>query len=258
MNFFNINWESMGTLLLDKVIELAWVSLLFLVLYQIGSRIVKKLFKNYSQRKWTDTARILTFARLTNSGIQYVTVFLYLYTVLGIVGVPVGNLLAGAGIFGVALGFAGRDLVADMINGFFIIVEHQINVGDTIRFENLGIEGVVKAVGIRSITLTSSDGATAFIPNRNIESLKNYSYNDRSLMLDVPVTQENLAAMKKRILTVNSHYPEVKFVGIHMIEDKIFLRSQLTAPLSALTDLKRSVLDDYYAENTENLDSENQ
>ncbi len=246
MKYFNFNWEAILDLLITKSIQIIWVSLLFFLLYHISSRIVKKLFKDYSERKWTDTARILTFAKLTTSGIHYLTVFLYIYTVLNIVGIPVSNILAGAGIFGVALGFAGRDLVADIINGFFIIVEHQINVGDTIRFENLDIEGIVKTVGIRSITLISGDGATAFIPNRNIESLKNFSYADRSINLDIPVTPDNLTEMKAKILAVNSNYPQVKFMGIVTVEEKLFLRSQLTAPLSALTNLKMKILDAYF------------
>lgn len=246
MKLSSFNWESFSSLLIDKSIELIWVSLLFVVLNRVGKYIVRKLFLNYSKRKSSDTARILTFSKLSVSGIQYVTAFLYVYTVLGILGIPVSNLLAGAGIFGVALGFAGRDLVADIINGFFIIVEHQINVGDTIRFENLDLEGVVKAVGIRSITLASMDGATTYIPNRNIESLKNYSYGERSVLLDVPVTTYNLKDWKEKILQVNQNYPQVHFLGIITLQDKIFIRSQLTAPLSELTKLKMEILDAYF------------
>nr|BAA24587.1 unnamed protein product [Lactococcus lactis subsp. lactis] len=123
MNLLKTNWEDFGLFLLDKAITILLISILFFILYQAGSRIVKRLFKNYSEQKWTDTSRILTLSRLTTSAIHYLTVFLYIYTVLGVIGIPVANILAGAGILGVALGFAGRDLVADIINGFFIIVE---------------------------------------------------------------------------------------------------------------------------------------
>ena len=185
MNLLKINWEDLGAFLLNKAITILLVSVLFFILYQASSRIVNRLFKNYSEQKWTDTSRILTLSRLTTSAIHYLTVFLYIYTVLGVMEIPVANVLAGAGILGVALGFAGRDLVADIINGFFIIVEHQINVADTVAFAGLDIEGVVKTVGIRSITVIGADGATTFIPNRNIAALKNYSYKERTVNLDV-------------------------------------------------------------------------
>lgn len=246
MNILRTNWQDLGGLLLDKLLTIILVSLLFFILYQASSRIVKRLFKNYSEQRWTDTSRILTLSRLTTSALHYLTVFLYIYTVLGLIGIPVGNVLAGAGILGVALGFAGRDLVADIINGFFIIVEHQINVGDTVVFAGLDIEGVVKTVGIRSITLIGDDGATTFIPNRNIAALKNYSYKERTINLDVAVTNETLAEIKAHILAVNANYPQAQFAGIVNIEDKLFLRTKLTAPLTKLTPLKMELLDKYY------------
>ncbi|AYG00387.1 mechanosensitive ion channel family protein [Lactococcus allomyrinae] len=246
MNFLKINWEDLGALLLDKLITIILVSLLFFILYQAGTRIVKRLFKNYSEQKWTDTSRILTLSRLTTSGIHYLTVFLYIYTVLGLIGIPVGNVLAGAGIIGVALGFAGRDLVADIINGFFIIVEHQINVGDTVAFSGLDIEGIVKTVGIRSITVIGADGATTFIPNRNIAALKNYSYTARTVNLDVPVDLSVLTETKAHILSVNADYPQVKFAGIINHEEKLFIRSTLTASSAELPALKMEILDKYY------------
>lgn len=230
MNLLKINWEDLGAFILNKAITILLVSVLFFILYQASSRIVNRLFKNYSEQKWTDTSRILTLSRLTTSAIHYLTVFLYIYTILGVMGIPVANVLAGAGILGVALGFAGRDLVADIINGFFIIVEHQINVADTVAFAGLDIEGVVKTVGIRSITVIGADGATTFIPNRNIAALKNYSYKERTVNLDVPVTDENISEKKAQIIEVNANYPQVKYLGIINIEDKLFLRTSLTAP----------------------------
>ncbi|MDM5143135.1 hypothetical protein ICE98_00206 [Lactococcus lactis] len=66
-------------------------------------------------------------------------------------------------------------------------------------FAGLDIEGVVKTVGIRSITVIGADGATTFIPNRNIAALKNYSYKERTVNLDVPVTDENISEKKPKL-----------------------------------------------------------
>jgi len=246
MDVMNTNWEQFFSFMINKAINIAFVSLMFFILYQVSKKIVKHLFKKYSERPWADETRILTFSRLVQSSLQYLTVFLYIYTLLNIFGIPVGSLLAGAGLFGVALGLACRDLVTDMINGFFIIVEHQINVGDTIRFENLNLEGVVKTVGFRSITLITADGGTAFIPNRNIESLKNFSYQDRSMTLDVPVNEDNLLKTKAHILAVNEKFDSVEFVGIVTEQDRIYLRSKLTAPLDKIGDLKQKIFNAYY------------
>lgn len=88
----------------------------------------------------------------------------------------------------------------------------------------------MKTVGIRSITVIGADGATTFIPNRNIAALKNYSYKERTVNLDVPVTDENISEKKAQIIEVNANYPQVKYLGIINIEDKLFLRTSLTAP----------------------------
>ena len=71
MNLLKTNWEDFGLFLLDKAITILLISILFFILYQAGSRIVKRLFKNYSEQKWTDTSRILTLSRLTTSAIHY-------------------------------------------------------------------------------------------------------------------------------------------------------------------------------------------
>jgi len=45
MNFLKTNWEDFGLFLLDKAITILLISILFFILYQAGSRIVKRLFK---------------------------------------------------------------------------------------------------------------------------------------------------------------------------------------------------------------------
>lgn len=56
MNLLKINWEDLGAFLLNKAITILLVSVLFFILYQASSRIVNRLFKNYSEQKWTDTS----------------------------------------------------------------------------------------------------------------------------------------------------------------------------------------------------------
>lgn len=242
----HFNIEQVTDLLVSRALEIVLVSLLFLILYKLTSRIVRRLFKQYREKNTTDSDRVLTLSRMTTSGLHYFTLILYIYTLLSLVGIPVGSLLTGAGLLGAALAFSARDLVTDVINGFFIIVEHQVNVGEEIAFPNLEIEGTVTVVGIRSITLKTSDGSTAFVPNRNITALKNYSRSERTIFLDVPVLAEEIEERQARILEVNSHYTQVEFLGIVNVEEKLFLRSRLTAGNNEMTDLKRKILSDYY------------
>jgi len=248
MSFTNINWEELWASLLDKAIEFALVSILFFIVYKLCNSIVKRLFKQYLAKSGEDSQRIVTLSKMTRSGLHYLTIILYVYTVLYIFGIPVGSILTGAGLFGAALAFSARDLVADLINGFFLIVEHQVNVGDRVGFSNLEIEGEVKVVGIRMITLIADDGSTVFVPNRNVVALQNFSRGKRTVHLDVPVTAETLNAVKAKVLAVDEAYEAVTYVGIITIEENLFLRSELTAEAGNVASLKRQIMDEYFAE----------
>lgn len=234
---------------IEKIILLVLATVLFYIFYRIIKRIVKHLFDNYSHLNLMDNARILTLSRLILSIAQYLTIFLYIYTILGIFGLPIGRLLTGAGIIGVALGFAGRDLMSDVINGFFIIFEHQVNIGDTVYFQNLDITGKVSAISIRSLTLTSASNGITFIPNRNIIALSNLSRTTTSLFVDVPVTLDTVASLKKRVLSVNETYDNVEFIGMVTLEDTIYLRSKISGHYEDISSEQTNLLAAYYEKN---------
>ncbi|GBG97230.1 mechanosensitive ion channel family protein [Lactococcus termiticola] len=246
MSFTNINWENIWAMILDKAIAFVIVSLLFFIVYKLCNSIVKRLFKQYLAKSSEDNQRIVTLSKMTRSGLHYLTIILYVYTVLYIFGIPVGSILTGAGLFGAALAFSARDLVADLINGFFLIVEHQVNVGDRVAFSNLNIEGEVKLVGIRMITLTADDGSTVFVPNRNVIALQNFSRGKRTVHLDVPVNAETLNAVKAKVIAIDEAYEAVSYVGIITVEENLFIRSDLTAEASNLATLKRQIMDEYF------------
>jgi small conductance mechanosensitive channel len=79
-----------------------------------------------------------------------------LLTILGIIGIQLGPLLAGAGVAGVALGFGAQSLVKDCIAGLFMLIEDQYGIGDVV---DLGEAiGVVEEVSLRTTVLRSLDG----------------------------------------------------------------------------------------------------
>jgi moderate conductance mechanosensitive channel len=80
-------------------------------------------------------------------------------------------LLASAGIAGLAIGFGAQTLVKDVINGFFILVEDQFEVGDTIRAA--GVSGVVEEITMRRTILRDSDGTLHIVPNGSIQIVSN-------------------------------------------------------------------------------------
>jgi small-conductance mechanosensitive channel len=96
-------------------------------------------------------------------------------------------LLAGAGIVGLAIGFGAQSLVKDVIAGFFVLLEDQYGVGDTVRIANH--EGVVEEMTLRVTVLRSGDGEVHVIPNGNIQTVTVLSRDWRRAVVDVSVAR---------------------------------------------------------------------
>jgi small conductance mechanosensitive channel len=101
---------------------------------------------------------------------------LVIWLIVGIValeesGVPVGPLLAAAGIGGIALGFGAQTLVRDLVAGFCILSENQFDVGDEIRVAD--VEGTVEAITLRTTVLRGLDGSRHVVSNGEIRVSSN-------------------------------------------------------------------------------------
>ena len=116
---------------------------------------------------------------------NYVLYFFLVYCLLSILGVPVSSLLAGAGLAGVALGLGAQGFLSDVVNGFFILLENQFEVGDAVEVG--AVTGLVSTVGIRTTQIRGFDGTLHFIPNRNITIVSNKSRGDMRAQIDIPV-----------------------------------------------------------------------
>src|SRR5205823_12372880 len=93
-------------------------------------------------------------------------VIIAILEILPIFEVDIKPLLASAGIAGLAIGFGAQTLVKDVINGFFILVENQYNVGDVVRIA--GVKGSVEAMTMRRTVLRDADGALHIVPNSEV------------------------------------------------------------------------------------------
>ena len=107
------------------------------------------------------------------------------FTLLDQLGVQVGPLLAAAGVGGIAIGLGAQSLVRDLIAGFFILAEHQFDVGDVV--EVAGVSGRVEAVGLRTTTLRNLDGRRHVVPNGEIRISTNMTKEFSRYMVDLPM-----------------------------------------------------------------------
>ena len=94
-------------------------------------------------------------------------------------------LLASAGIAGLAIGFGAQTLVKDVINGFFILVENQFEVGDTVKIA--GVSGRVEEIAVRRTSLRDADGTLHIVPNGAIQIVSNMTRDWAQVALQVAV-----------------------------------------------------------------------
>ncbi|OYD07127.1 mechanosensitive ion channel family protein [Paludifilum halophilum] len=165
------------------------------VLKGIVSRIVEQRMK-----KQTDTPapRIDTMKSLLTSVIGYAIFFITLVAILDQFGVNPTGIIASAGILGLAIGFGAQGLVSDVVTGFFVLVENQVNVGEYVTIN--GYSGVVEETGLRVIKVRGFNGDLHYIPNREIGSLTNHSRGNMQALVDIGIAYNENVDQAVRVL----------------------------------------------------------
>jgi len=87
-----------------------------------------------------------------------------LAAVLELWGIKIGPIIAGLGLFGVAVALGAQDLFKNLISGILVLVEKRFKIGDWISVDGV-IEGIVEKIGFRSTTIRKFDKSLAIIPN---------------------------------------------------------------------------------------------
>ncbi|MGQ7323626.1 mechanosensitive ion channel family protein [Streptococcus suis] len=184
---FNI--EAIVTAGLNKVLSLVLLFVAFYIIKKIAKASVKKVLVPSLKVSTQDIGRQKTISRLVESILNYLLYFILIYCILSILGLPVSSLLAGAGIAGVAVGLGAQGFLSDLVNGFFILIERQFDVGDVVKLTNgpITISGTIVSMGIRTTQVRDADGTLHFIPNRNILVVSNQSRGDMRAQIDIPL-----------------------------------------------------------------------
>ena len=204
--------EEIAVDIISKIVSL----LLLLIVFLITKRVLNFIFthaiaKSISLSRQTE-ARKKTIVKLLHNIMSYTLYFFFISWVLSILGVPVSSLLAGAGLAGVALGLGAQGFLTDVVNGFFILLENQFEVGDSVVIGS--VEGNISSVGIRTTQIRGFDGTLHFIPNRNITVVSNKSRGDMRVQIDIPIyAHTDLAKVSNIIKTINKEqlpaFPEI-------------------------------------------------
>ncbi len=170
-------WQTLGKISQSALVVLAAVLLYWFFRTIILSRIEK--------------AVAATSNDLDDRMVQFVKQFLWiiaiLFTiamVLKINSIKISPLLAGAGIFGVSIGFAAKETIADILSGIFLITDRPIRVNDRVKIEQIGRHwgawGDIEDIGLRRTRIRNTDGVSVNYPNSLLANsvITNFSYSD--------------------------------------------------------------------------------
>ncbi len=154
-----------------------FVALLVLVLFWLLARTVRALARRLLGR----VSHSEQVTRLLSGALFLAIAGVGLFVALGVMGLDktVASLLAGAGIVGIALGFALQDVAANVMGGVFLSVQRPFGAGQLV--ETKDFFGVVERVSLRWTELRTPDGQLVLIPNKEVVNnpLINYSWTGR-------------------------------------------------------------------------------
>ncbi len=142
--------------------------------------------------------RTRTMGSLLRSVVTIVVATVAILTVMALLEIPLGPMLASAGVGGVALGFGAQSLVKDFLSGIFMIVEDQYGVGDVV--DTGEVVGTVENVSLRVTQLRDANGVTWYVRNGEIIRIGNRSQGWSTAMVDIPVAYDEDVERAQQII----------------------------------------------------------
>ncbi len=157
------------------------------LLRSLGSRAIRIMVQsqeNISLEERTDRAE--TLVSVYSNAVSVGVIGGGLLLMAQEAGVPIGPLLGGAAIFGLAIAFGAQSLIKDYFYGFVILLENQFSVNDVIQVGV--ITGVVERITLRMTVLRDVAGTVHFVPNGSMTTVSNFSYDWSRAVFEIPVS----------------------------------------------------------------------
>jgi moderate conductance mechanosensitive channel len=171
----------------------------------ILTRVLKLITRRLSHMSKTGTLptgvraqQIRTLSGVIYSMGVFIVAFLSAMQILPLFGINMGPLLASAGVAGLAIGFGAQTLVKDVVTGFFVLVENQFEIGDTIKIADR--TGVVELMSLRRTILRDGDGSIHIVPNSSISVVTNFTRDWTQIAMHVSVAYNEPSDKVTRLL----------------------------------------------------------
>lgn len=194
MEKFFTHYDSMSEIT-QLIVSSIWFSfivrLLFLLLFlKIADIIIAKIKIHVLKKAVTVEAKkqLLTIFELIRNIVYFLLTTMFVLAFLGKIGIDVRPFLATAGVAGLAIGFASKRFIEDLIQGLIIISSGQVRIGDYVQIA--GLEGTVEKIDMKMVTLRSSNGNVHFIRNGLIEIITNFTRDYSVALMDLGVSYD--------------------------------------------------------------------
>ena len=198
-----IAWIANYTNIITQIIAVIFISQVFI---QLSYFFLEELLLKPKNLTELQIKRRQTLIPLAKSLLKYLIYFCAGISILKLINIDPGPILAGAGILGIAVGLGAQALINDIVCGFFILFENYYLVGDYIeagREEERAVEGTVEAIELRTTRVRHPNGQLQIISNGEIGSIVNYSKDYIYAALDISVSSQcNLEDLCKIIQEV--------------------------------------------------------
>lgn len=164
--------STIGHRLAGALVTIAIAAVIALVVWEAANIAIERRLQQWThQGDVMRAARLRTLLPMLRTLLFSCIALVVILTGMSEIGVNVGPLVAGASIFGVALGFGSQKLVQDFITGIFLLMENALQVGDWVTLA--GVSGTVEYLSIRTVRLRASDGSLYTVPFSSVTTVNN-------------------------------------------------------------------------------------
>ena len=208
----------------SSIVDSLFILIIVVMLLRIITNFSKHWLSNWATKteSTADDRLIPLLAKI----LKAVAIILGFFFVFDTWNINLSPLLATAGIAGIAIGFAVRDSLANILGGLQLVLDRTFKVGDMIELES-GEKGVILDIGIRSTKLRTFDNEVIYIPNGLLANtkIKNFTVPDLSVRVNVnfgveygsdpeKVRSVVLDAVKKIDTVIERPEPIVQFLNM--------------------------------------------
>jgi small conductance mechanosensitive channel len=209
-----VNWGELMVQSWMFFLKLCIILAIFFVVKTIGKTVIARMFDQAAKNKRMTTNRVVTLQKLVLNLFSYLLIFIFAGIIFDLFGLDIKTLIAGAGILGLAIGFGAQGLVSDIVTGFFVLLEKQMDVGDFVTMGN--VSGIVEEVGLRTTHIRAFDGTLFYVPNREISTVANHSRGNMQALVDIGIAYEE--NIDEALSVIREACEKVKAVNENIIE----------------------------------------